>query len=285
VSLRASGSRAAPRISAVIPSRESNPRSLAPLLERTAHPGLETIVVAADSPLERTGERTGLIRVTAPAGAFNPARWANAGARRASGDFLAFLGEDVEVTEPDWLGQLLIYLGLPGAGIAAPTLSRPDGRVDASGYAIGLYDPAAPAMRGFAADGDGYYGSLSCAREVSAVGMECMLIRRSLFEELGGFEQAYSRQYHDLDLCLRAGLRGQSVVCAPEPHTVNHATQARRRSDFDVIDRALFVDRWWERLERGDPYFNPNFLREAADYTPATFGGDPLELALRETVG
>ncbi|MGA9373370.1 MAG: glycosyltransferase, partial [Solirubrobacterales bacterium] len=240
--------------------------ALAALRERTAYPELEVVVEERD-------------------GAFRPARQANRGARRASGDYLVFLGEDAEVTEPDWIEQLLLYARMPDVGAVAPALVHPDGRVDAAGVVIGLYDPAVPAMRGFAAVGDGYYGSLSCAREVSAAGGDCMLIRRSTFDDLGGFEEAFNRQFHDVDLCLRLGQLGLTVICTPAPRTISHTTEARRRSDFDVIDRGLFVDRWYERLEAGDAYYHGGFLGEAADYAPSPFSGDPHALAMREAVG
>jgi GT2 family glycosyltransferase len=255
-----------PKVSVVIPARASAERALGMVRERTPYPALELLVEEAD-------------------GSFRPAVLANAAAGRATGEYLVFLGEDTEVVEPDWIERLLLYAEMPDADAVGPTLVRPDGLVDAAGYAIGLSDPAAPVMRGFPANGDGYYGSLPSAREVSAVGMGCMLLRRSLFDQLGGFEEAYSRQFHDLDLCLRIRGLGLSVICTPDPHTVTHTTEARRWADFDVVDRALFVDRFYEDLARGDPYYNPSFFPAAANYAPSPFGGDPLEVAIRETVG
>src|SRR5829696_2826067 len=266
VRLRPAPRQSHPRVTAVIPPRAGGDRAGAAVHERTARAGIKSLVEEG-------------------AGSFNPARLANRGAGRASGEYLVFLGEDTEVTDSDWIEQLLLYAEMPGVGAVGPTLTHPDGRVAAAGVVIGLYDPAVPAMRGFSADGDGYYGSLSCAREVSAVGMNCLLVRRRLFEELGGFEEAYSRQFADLDLCLRLGDRGLSVVCAPTPRTVSHTTDARRLEDFDVIDRALFVDRWHERLEAGDPYYSRGFFRAAADYELSPFSGDRHEIAMREAVG
>jgi GT2 family glycosyltransferase len=264
--LRPRPRRERPKVSVVIPARGENGRAVDAVRERTGYPALSVRAISEEGP-------------------FHPARLANLGALTADGEYLIFLDEDTEVTDSDWIERLLLYAELPGVGAVGPTLTRPDGLVDAAGFAIGLYDPAAPAMRGLPADGDGYYGSLACAREVSAVGMDCMLIRRSLFGELGGFEEAYSRQFHALDLCLRIRRRGLSVICTPDPPTVIHTTDARRRADFDVVDRALFVDRFWDELSRGDPYYNPGFLPGAADYEPSPYGGDPLELAIRETVG
>jgi GT2 family glycosyltransferase len=209
-------------------------------------------------------------------------RQANLAAGRGDGEFILFLGEETEVVERDWIEQLLLYGEMPGVGAVGPTQIRPDGRVSAAGVAIGLYDPTTPVMEGFDAGEDGYYGALSCAREVSAVGMECMLVRRSLFDRVGGFEEAYSRQFQDYDLCLKLRRAGASVICAPAPRTIDRRTESQRRSDFDVIDRAVFVDRWYERLAAGDPYYSRGFVREAADYTPSAFRGDELELAMKE---
>ena len=275
---------APPSVSLVIPTRAGAARALAPLLERTRYPRLEVMVVepewvgGGDPPAE------GVLRVGDSGDTFNPGRAGNLGASRSSGEWLLFLGEEVEITEGDWIQQLLAHAELPGVGAVAPTLTRPDGRVDEAGLAIGLYDPVVPAMRGFPADSDGYYGSLSCAREVSALGMGCLLVRRPDFDRAGGFEEAYSRQHQAHDLCVQLAELGLSCVCAPGPPTITHATEAQRLADFDVPDRALFVERFYERLRAGDPYYNRGFFRAAADYAMPPFGGDPQEIALRETV-
>jgi GT2 family glycosyltransferase len=112
--------------------------------------------------------------------------------------------------------------------------------------------------------------------------MGCLLVRRSVFEQVGGFEEAYSRQFQAPDLCLKLRELELPVVCAPCPAAIDHTTEARRRADFDVIDRALFVDRWYEQIDAGDPYYSRGLRREAADYTPSQFRGDELELAMKE---
>ena len=261
--LRSTSAKDVAPVSVVIPSRGGAERAVAALRDQTAHPALEVIVEEAD-------------------GSFNPARLANRGAARAHGEHLVLLADQMEVTEPDWIAQLLVYTRLPDVGAVGPTLVDPSDRVAAAGSAIGLYDPAVPVMRGFQAGVDGYYGSLACAREVAAIGMGCMLMRRAEFERVGGFEEAYSRQFQDFDLCLKLSDAGRTVVCAPNPHVIDHTTDAQRRTDFDVIDRALFVDRWYERLAAGDPYYGRGLSREAGDYTLPPFGGDELEIAMRE---
>ena len=275
-----------PSVSVVIPTRDGKTGALAPLLERTSYPRLEVIVVQPEwvGGSGNGAPTAGVLHVGDPGDTFNPGRAANLGAARSSGEWLLFLGEDTEVTKRDWIQRLLAHAELPGVGAVAPALTRPDGRVDEAGLAIGLYDPVVPAMEGFPADSDGYYGSLGCAREVSALGMDCLLIRRADLDRVGGFEEAYSRQHQAHDLCVRLAELGLSSVCAPGPRTIAHSTGAERLADFDVADRALFVERFYERLQAGDPYYNRGFFRAAADYALPPFAGDPQEIALRETV-
>lgn len=267
------GAAPAAKVSVVIAmEREGGglPRLLRSLAERTAHPDFEAIVVDRGRPEERPaqdGER--ISWVSGAPGPFRRAEANNLGARQASGEYLLFLGEEVEVTEPDWLGQLLLHAALPGVAAVGPLLARPDGLVDQAGVAIGLRDPATPMLAGFPADGDGYYGALPCSREVSALSAECLLVRRSDFEAEGGFEELYSTQYEDFDLCRQLARRGLRSVYAPGARLVNHRTPAARRAATDVIDRALFVDLWYDELMSGDPYFNPGFAQQLADYVPA----------------
>ena len=245
-------------------------RLLGSLFELTSYPDFEAIVVG------RGGEPPAGLpdRVTWVAGDPGPFRRGHAnnlGAAAAAGEQLLFLAEDLEIVEPDWIERLVLHAGLPGVGAVGPLLARPDGLVDQAGVAIGLRDPASPMLAGFPADGDGYYGALPCAREVSALSAECLLVSKAEFEAEGGFNEFYNREYEDFDFCQRLAKRGLKSVYAPRPRLVNHRAPADRRASTDVIDRALFVDCWYDELVRGDPYFNPGFAQQLADYVPSSW--------------
>jgi GT2 family glycosyltransferase len=245
----ANGATPQPKVSVVIHSREGSEEleRLRRSLERTAYPELETIVVAEGSRAEAHNE----------------------GAAEASGEYLLFLAADTEIVDPAWLSQLVLHAALPGVAAVGPKLVRPDGKVEQAGMAIGLRDPAAPMLAGVDAEGDGYYGALPCSREVSGLSAECMLVRRGDFEREGGFLELYACEYEDLDFCQRLSRNGRKCVYAATAVLVTHRSEVARRSGSDIVDRALFVDTWYDQLANGDPYFNRSFARQRADYVPA----------------
>jgi len=121
-------------------------------------------------------------------------------------------------------------------------------------------------MRRFPIDVDGYAGSLVCAREVSAVTGACLMIRKELFEELGGFNSHFFTAYQDVDLCLRLRERGLRVIYTPQALLLHHESISRQ-SYYDMIDRMLLLDLWEDVIERGDPYYNCNLDLERGDYS------------------
>lgn len=242
-------------------------RRLLGSIQRTASPAVANVIVVGGPGAELPdGSADGVALVRDPSPTFSHARAANLGAAATQVEWLLFVAESAELVEPDSIERLLLHARLPGVGAVGPLLVRPDGRAEAAGLAIGLEAPVMPMLAGLDAAADGYYGALACAREVSAVSAECMLVDAAAFAAAGGFSEWYATEYDDFDLCQRLQARGLRVVYAPRPRVVTHELPARRRERADVIDRALFVDLWYERLERGDPYFNPGFSRARADY-------------------
>ena len=124
-------------------------------------------------------------------------------------------------------------------------------------------------LAGVDAEGDGYYGALPCSREVSGLSAECMLVAREDFEREGGFSELYAHEYEDLDLCRRLARSGRKCVYAATATVLTHRSEAARRAGSDIVDRALFVDSWYDELLAGDPYFNRGFARQRADFVPS----------------
>ncbi|MBE7217442.1 MAG: glycosyltransferase [Caulobacteraceae bacterium] len=265
---------AAPRVSVVIPTRDQGAavaRCLDTLFDLTDHPAFEVLLVdngTTDPVALEAFERHPARRIGFDQ-PFNFSRACNAGAAAARGEHLVFLNNDTEVLQADWLRRLQLYLEDPRVGAVGPVLLYPDRTVQHAGVVLGARGTADHVMRRFPAHVDGYAGSLSTAREVSAVTAACLMIPRRLFVGLGGFCADYAAHYQDVDLCLRLRERGLSVICAARPTLVHHESLTRAAGGYDFGDRALLIDRWRERLEAHDPYFSPWLDRQRLDYSLA----------------
>jgi GT2 family glycosyltransferase len=92
------------------------------------------------------------------------------------------------------------------------------------------------------------------------------MIRKSLFAEIGGFNEHFFTAYQDVDLCLHLRERNLRLICTPRALVVHHESVSRRNY-YDMIDRMLLLDQWERVIERGDPYYNPNLNLERGDYS------------------
>ena len=260
-----------PTVSIVIPTKDAPEmlgRCLKSISEKTTYPKPEVILVdneTTDEEALELMEQYRARRISFP-NPFNFSRASNQGAMAATGEFLVFLNNDTEIVTPDWLEHLLYYAEQPDVGAAGAVLVYEDRTVQHAGVALGMRGTADHVMRRFPIGGDGYAGSLACAREVSAVTGACLMIRKALFQDIGGFNEHFFTAYQDVDLCLRLRARGLRLICTPQALVVHHESVSRR-SYYDMIDRMLLLDQWEDVIERGDPYYNPNLNLELGDYS------------------
>ena len=208
------------------------------------------------------------VSIVSDRGSLHRARAYNFGASQDRGELLLFVSGLIEAPGDDWISQLALLASMPEAGPVGPLIARPDGRVAQAGGVIGLDQPVMPAMEGLDPRGDGHYGALCCAREVSALSSECMMVDRELFEALGGFEESYRSGFEDSDFCQRAIRAGRVPIYTPSPTVISHQPPHAARARFDVIDRALFVDLHYDELREGDRFYNRGFKRDRASFEP-----------------
>jgi GT2 family glycosyltransferase len=238
------------------------------IFAKTSHPNFEVIVMdneTTDEHARRLMEEYPVRRIPFPS-PFNFSRANNQGAAAAEGEFLVFLNNDTEVVTEDWLQHLVYYAEQADVGAAGALLAYEDKTVQHAGVALGMRGTADHIMRRFPIEVDGYAGSLVCAREVSAVTGACLMMRKRIFEEIGGFNEHFFTAYQDVDLCLRLRARGLRVICTPQALLLHHESISRQ-SYYDMIDRMLLLDQWEDVIKRGDPYYNPNLDLERGDYS------------------
>ncbi len=260
-----------PKINVIIPTKDSPEliaRCLKSLYGKTSYPDFEVILVDNDTTNHEALDLMRaypIVRLPLP-DPFNFSRANNLAARHATGDYLAFLNNDTEIVSATWLEHLLYYAEQPDVGAAGALLLFPNGTVQHGGVVLGMRGTADHAMRGFPVEADGYAGSLSCAHEVSAVTAACMMIRKSEFEEVKGFNEHFFTIYQDIDLCLRLRERGHRIIWTPQALVFHHESVSRK-SYYDMVDRMLLLDQWETLIGRGDPYYNPNLNLERGDYS------------------
>ncbi len=195
---------------------------------------------------------------------FNWSRFNNLAAAETDSDYLLFLNDDVEITQADWLDAMLEHAQQPDVGVVGPQLLYPSGTVQHAGMFLGA-GIGRHAFRFAAADEPGYFGLALTQRNVIAVTGACMLMRRNLFDELGGFDEAHAVINNDLDFCLRAHLAGKRTVFTPYASLIHHEFASRDRLP-DVFDTSQFNARWKTLFAAGDPYFSPLLSRYTDDY-------------------
>ena len=228
---------ARPRVSVVIPNRDSPKlirRIVGDLRRRTAYPDLEIVIVdngsrdAATLAFYDALRREGGATVDVEEAAFNFAAMCNRGARLAGGDALLFLNNDIEVLDGGWLAEMVDCLGFEAVGIVGAKLTYPSGLVQHDGVIVGLGEAAGHWYVGEPGDAPGPMGRLGVRQTMGAVTGACMLVTRSCFDALGGFDaDAFPIAYNDVDLCLRARTAGFRTVWTPFAHLVHHESLSR----------------------------------------------------------
>ena len=262
-----------PLVSILIPTRDRKDLLEACInsLDRaTGYRNKEVIILDNDSAEPETkayfaalAQRPDVRIVPAP-GPFNYPRLINLGASQARGEFLMTLNNDIEAFEPDWLDELVSQASRPGVGLVGCLLLYPDHSVQHAGVIVGLSGVAGHMYADAAPDDPGYAGRARVTQDLSAVTGACQLMRRALFERLGGLDERHlAVAYNDIDFCLRVREAGLRVIYTPHARLLHHHS-ASRGSDIRVERLASFT--WereymrtrWAHVIFDDPFFNPN---------------------------
>jgi GT2 family glycosyltransferase len=138
--------------------------------------------------------------------------------------------------------------------------------VQHAGVVLGIGGIAQDTFRGFPAEHPGVARQLQVIRNYSAVTGACLLTRREVFDEVGGFdEERLPVTFNDIDLCLKMRRAGYLIVYTPYAKLRHHESASRRLS-AEPRETVVMRERWPEVLAR-DPYYNPNLSRERADFS------------------
>ena len=245
-------------------------QAITSLAEKTTWPHYEFVIVADAAGIQETSRRAlaGVRHriIESPAqGPFNFSRKVNHGVSVSTGAHVVLFNDDLEVIEPEWLTAMLEYSQDPAIGGVGAKLLYPDGRLQHVGMILGVNGVAAHAYHQHPGAIPGYMGCTLGPRNYSAVTAACLMTRRAVFDEVGGFDEVFPTDFNDVDFCLRVRRAGYRIVWTPYARLFHHesASFGPRAQDPAGIEE---MRRRWGPVLAADPYYDPNLSREHPDF-------------------
>jgi len=286
-----------PKISIVIANKdhaEDLRRCVSSILEKSTYDNYEIIIVENNSTTSEIKEyygellgcpykddidviqnEDGKITVVTYREAFNYSAVNNLGETCATGDYILLLNNDTEVITVNWMEELLMYAQREDVGAVGAKLYYPDKTIQHAGVVIGLgaHRTAGHSHYKQHRQNLGYMGRLCYTQNVTAVTGACLMVKKSLYEEVGGLEEGFAVSLNDVDFCLKLRKKGLLNVFTPFAELYHYESISRGLDDSgEKAERynresEKFREKWKEELEKGDPYYNPNFSLDRSDYS------------------
>lgn len=270
-----------PKISIIIPTKDRIDllrRCIESIQNRSSYDNYEIIIVDNMSQEEETaayldglGKSYENCRIIKFNEKFNYSKLNNYAAEFARGEHLLFLNNDIEVLNSDWLEAMLEQSQRDEIGCVGAKLLYPDRKIQHVGVVVGWGGRAEHIYKWLHSNDIGYMGHFVSIRNYSAVTAACMMLRKSIFNEVGGFDERFEIGFGDVDLCLRVRELGYENLFTPYAELLHYESATRGRSfSFDPHpnDTKRFIERWQEYIKGGDPYYNPNLPLDSYDILP-----------------
>ena len=270
-----------PRVSVIIPTRDNASvleTCIRSIRSRTRYENYEILIIDNGSVEEKTTRLFAdlssdpSIRILPMPGLFNFSKLNNAAARDATGEIFGLVNNDIEVTREDWLDEMVALAMRPEAGCVGAKLLYPNGRIQHAGVVIGLGGVAGHGHRFATSDAPGYLDRLRSVQNVSAVTAACLLIRKRVFDQVGGLDESLTVAFNDVDFCLRVRAAGYLNLWTPFAELIHHESVSRGRDLTPTKARrfageyATMQRRWGADL-LNDPYYSPHLTYDREDFS------------------
>ena len=275
-----------PLISILIPNKDhidDLKRCMESIEKKSTYRNFEFVIIENNSEEQSTfayyEELKGRqdVKVVYYDGPFNFSKINNFGVPYAKGEYLLLLNNDTEIINEDCLEELLGYCMRPDVGAVGARLYYEDDTIQHAGVVIGFGGIAGHCFVQQPRGTTGYCHRIICAQDYSAVTAACMMVRRSVYEEVHGMTEALAVAFNDIDFCMKIGAAGYRVVYNPYAELYHYESKSRGLEDTPEKkarfnrEISLFNERWSRILENGDPYYNPNLTLESQDFSLKRF--------------
>lgn len=271
-----------PLISILIPNkdhREDLQKCIRSILDKSDYTNFEILVIENNSTEAETFdyyrelEKDPKVKVITWEREFNYSAINNFGATRAKGEYLLLLNNDTEMINPECLREMLGYCQREDVGIVGAKLFFGDDTIQHAGIIIGLGGFAGHAFLGQPRTDYGYMSRSWCTQNYSAVTAACMMVKKSVYDEVGGLDENLAVAFNDVDFCLRVREAGYLVVYNSEALLYHYESKSRGKEDTpEKIVRfnqemGQCLKRHETILKEGDPYYSPNLTLEWHDFS------------------
>jgi O-antigen biosynthesis protein len=261
-----------PLVSIIIPSRDQAAlleKCVDSILHKSDYSNFEIIILENNSVEAETDElyrrlrKDRRIQIVESGGEFNFSHLINLGAGRARGSIFLLLNNDVEIMNADCLSELVSQVSRPEIGIVGARLWYPNGTLQHGGVILGVGGVASH-IDGIRRHEPGYFARQHLAQDFCAVTAACLMVRRELFEKLGGFDEKHLPvTFNDVDFCLRARELGWRIIYSPYAELIHHESISRGIENTTEKQRRFFKESElllsrWRALIENDPAYNPN---------------------------
>lgn len=273
-----------PKISIVIANKDHEEdlrRCITSIVEKSTYDNYEIIVVENNSKTPEIWkyykelEQKEGVRIVTYEGAFNYSAVNNLGVREAQGEYILLLNNDTQVITVNWMEELLMYAQRDDVGAVGAKLYYGNKTIQHAGVVLGLgaHRTAGHTHYGQHRENLGYMGRLCYTQNVSAVTGACLMVSKELFEHVGGLDENFAVSLNDVDFCIKLRQAGYLNVFTPFAELYHFESISRGLDDQGEKakryneESARFREKWREVLEKGDPYYNPNFSLDRSDFS------------------
>ena len=272
-----------PLISIIIPNKDHIDdlrRCMESIEEKSTYRNYEYIIVENNSTeaetfayykkLEAENPKVNVIYWDGP---FNYSAINNFGAEHAKGEYLLLLNNDTEIINPDCLEELLGYCMRPDVGIVGARLYYEDDTVQHAGVVLGFGGIAGHCFVQQPRSSTGYCHRIICAQDYSAVTAACMIVKKEIFDAVGGLSEDLQVAFNDIDFCIKVRDYGKLVVYNPYAELYHYESKSRGLEDTpEKIARfnkeiATLEQHWPDIFRKPDPYYNPNLTLDSQDFS------------------
>lgn len=204
-------------------------------------------------------------------GQFNYAMLNNWAAKQTHGEYLVFLNNDIQIISPDWLEQLLMFAQRADVGAVGAKLYYPDNTIQHGGVILGIGGVAGHSHKYSSRYDCGYFNRLVMVQNLSAVTAAMMMVKHSVFDKVGGFDEQFAVAFNDVDFCLKIRERGYLIVFNPDVEAYHYESKSRGAEDTPEKKKRFHneVVRFWKKWGHPliDPYYNENLTIEREDFS------------------